>query len=149
MLFLLLAWNSRCYIFEYRQNITSNFGIDSFNISENTTDQSLREFLLERNADYLTVVPQFWLDQEAPSPQIQLYISVVFLFICIPGNISQLLVLMAYTRLVNFSCLKTYIIGQKCYYIIAIKIIILVIDFFLFLETASFTLPPTVFCWAC
>ena len=60
--------------------------------------KSLREFLNQTQPAYADAVPEFWLDKEQPEPRVQLYFSIFFLSICIPGNISQILVLAAYFR---------------------------------------------------
>ena len=72
--------------------------IDS-NKSEEEINNSLQVFLVDRNAsDYIDVVPKYWLGLGKPEPHVHLYFSIVFLTICIPGNLSQLLVMLAYTR---------------------------------------------------
>ena len=72
--------------------------VDS-NKSEEEINNSLQVFLVDRNAsDYIDVVPKYWLGLGKPEPNVHLYFSIVFLTICIPGNLSQLLVMLAYTR---------------------------------------------------
>ena len=66
--------------------------------SMEAVNNSLLEFLYQTQPAYVDVVPHFWLTQEQPDPSVQLYFSIFFLIICIPGNISQLLVLAAYFR---------------------------------------------------
>lgn len=61
----------------------------------NTT---FHEFLLERYPEYIEVVPKHWLELGQPKPDVQLYISIILLVVCIPGNISQILVFLAYAR---------------------------------------------------
>ena len=62
------------------------------------SNKSLLAFLNENAPDYVMVVPEHWLTQAAPRPDVQIYIGISFLLICVPGNISQLLVLLAYYR---------------------------------------------------
>ena len=68
------------------------------NGSDENVGKSLRHFLLENSPNYIQAVPVHWLEQEQPSPDVQFYIALAFLVICIPGNISQLLVIIVYTR---------------------------------------------------
>ena len=71
-----------------------------------TTNDTLRTFLLDRVPEYIDNVPDHWLDEHVLSINIQVYVAMVFLVICIPGNLGHLLVFIAYTRLdwknVNF-----------------------------------------------
>ena len=55
-------------------------------------------FLLDKHPDYIEVVPTHWLEQEAPEPYVQTSASILLLFICVPANISQLLVFYAFHR---------------------------------------------------
>ena len=59
---------------------------------------TLEEFLNETAAQYLTVVPKHWLEQSTPLATVQIVTSIVFLIICIPGNITQILLFIAYFR---------------------------------------------------
>ena len=59
---------------------------------------SLYEYLKETTPSYIRVVPKHWLELEKPDHDIQIYMSVLFLLIGIPGNVSQLLVIFAYAR---------------------------------------------------
>ena len=68
---------------------------------EDVSNITLQTFLYERTEEYIGVVPIYWLEKEAPTSNIQLCISIVFFLICIPGNLSQLLVMVAYVRLVK------------------------------------------------
>ena len=65
---------------------------------DNGINITFREFLSTRAIDYIGEVPSHWLDQEQPSQTTLLVISVAFLIICIPGNISQILVIAAYAK---------------------------------------------------
>ena len=64
-----------------------------------TTNDTLRTFLLDRVPEYIENVPYHWLDEHVLSINIQVYVAMVFLVICIPGNLGHLLVFIAYTRL--------------------------------------------------
>ena len=91
--------NSRIYFFSFRSTGSVDLSMIDSNRSEDEINNSLQVFLMERNAsDYVDVVPKFWLGLGKPEPNVHLYFSIVFLTICIPGNLSQLLVMLAYTR---------------------------------------------------
>ena len=91
--------SSGIYFFSFRNTGSVDFSMIESNQSEDVIDNSLQGFLVERNAsDYIDVVPEYWLGLGKPEPNVHLYFSIVFLTICIPGNLSQLLVLLAYTR---------------------------------------------------
>ena len=60
--------------------------------------QSLRSFLLQTYPEYIEVVPNHWLEQEPPKYDVQLTISIFLLVICVSGNVSQLLVIVAFMR---------------------------------------------------
>ena len=93
--------NSRIYFFSFRSTGSVDLSMIDSNRSEDEINNSLQVFLMERNAsDYVDVVPKFWLGLGKPEPNVHLYFSIVFLTICIPGNLSQLLVMLAYTRYV-------------------------------------------------
>ena len=68
----------------------------SFNTSNGS--DTLRDYLLNSKPDFIQVVPAHWLDQPPPVPDTQLAISIILLFICVPANISQILVVYAYSR---------------------------------------------------
>ena len=82
----------------YRPAVSLYFGVDNDNRSEETEIKSLRTYLFERVPEYIQMVPNHWLDQEEPLPGLQFYISIIFLMICISGNISQILVMIAFCR---------------------------------------------------
>ena len=65
---------------------------------EDIVSKSFRTYLLETVPEYIEVVPNHWLEHDKPEPNVQLYISIAFLIICIIGNMSQLLVMVAYGR---------------------------------------------------
>ena len=75
--------------------------------TEDVRNQTLQTFLYDNKAEYIDVVPKYWLDNEQPHYNIQLYISIVFLVICVPGNFSQLLVMVAYGRSVQIISWKS------------------------------------------
>ena len=66
--------------------------------SEPTHNNSFREFLSNVNPGYIEVVPDKWLDLELPSEIYVFGVSIYLLVLCIPGNFSQLLVMLAYRR---------------------------------------------------
>ena len=61
----------------------------------NTT---LREYLEREAPEYLAKVEDHWLDQSAPIPWVQYILAVVFFLICVPSQICQFLVIMAFAR---------------------------------------------------
>ena len=61
---------------------------------------TLNSFLGNHSPEYIDVVPQHWLQQDLPRVDVQIYASVVFLLICVPGNVGQILVITAYCRYV-------------------------------------------------
>ena len=67
-------------------------------MSEIPQNKTLRVFLTETIPEYIEDVPQHWLEQEPPFYCIQVLVAIVFLLICIPGNIGQILVFIAYSR---------------------------------------------------
>ena len=67
-------------------------------MSEIPQNKTLRVFLTETIPEYIEDVPQHWLEQESPFYCIQVLVAIVFLLICIPGNIGQTLVFIAYSR---------------------------------------------------
>ena len=75
-----------------------NGTVGNNNSQDNGINRTFREFLSARADDYIGEVPSHWLDQEQPSQTTLLVISIAFLIICIPGNISQILVIAAYAR---------------------------------------------------
>ena len=91
--------NIGMYFFLFRSTGSVDLSMIDSNQSEDAIINSLQVFLVERNAfDYIDVVPKHWLGLGKPEPNVHLYFSIVFLTICIPGNLSQLLVMLAYTR---------------------------------------------------
>ena len=75
------------------------FDFSSENMLYETTNDTLRTFLLDRVPEYIDNVPDHWLDEHVLSINIQVYVAMVFLVICIPGNLGHLLVFIAYARL--------------------------------------------------
>ena len=69
---------------------------NSFN--NHSQDLLFRAFLSRINPEYLKVVPDHWLDLELPASEVQLFMSIYLLFLCIPGNLSQIMVMVAYLR---------------------------------------------------
>ena len=79
--------------------------IQTFYISQNTfcriEDQNnitLQAYLCEKNPDYVEMVPNHWLNQDQPVPEIQTFTSIFLLVLSITGNTSQLLVMSAFKR---------------------------------------------------
>ena len=95
--------NRGIYFFSFRSTGSVDLSMTDSNQSEDAINNSLQVFLAERNAsDYIDVVPKYWLGLGKPEPNVHLYFSIVFLTICIPGNLSQLLVMLAYTRYIVY-----------------------------------------------
>ena len=69
---------------------------------------TLHSFLASHSPEYIDVVPWHWLEQDLPRVDVQIYASVVFLLICIPGNVGQILVITAYCRYVWFKTIVYY-----------------------------------------
>ena len=67
-------------------------------MSEIPQNKTLRVFLTETIPEYIDDVPQHWLEQDSPFYCIQVLVAIVFLLVCIPGNIGQTLVFIAYSR---------------------------------------------------
>ena len=60
--------------------------------------ETLRDFLQQSKPEFIRVVPNHWLDQAPPVHDTQITISILLLFICVPANISQILVVYAFSR---------------------------------------------------
>jgi hypothetical protein len=68
-------------------------------MTENTVNKTLRSFLLETVPEYIDNVPvENWLEAPPLSHNVHICIAVIFLMICIPGNLGHLLVFTAYYR---------------------------------------------------
>ena len=66
---------------------------------ENAVDnRTLRDFLQETVPDYIGSVPTHWLESHILCPEIQILMGFIFLIVCIPGNLGQILVFIAYWR---------------------------------------------------
>jgi hypothetical protein len=72
--------------------------MEEFIMEEETANDTLRFFLLERMPEYIDNVPTHWLEEHILSPDVQLYVAMIFLVICIPANLGQILVFIAYAR---------------------------------------------------
>ena len=59
---------------------------------------TLQAYLCEKNPDYVEMVPNHWLTQDQPVPEIQTFTSIFLLVLSITGNTSQLLVMSAFIR---------------------------------------------------
>ena len=80
------------------RNDSMHFDGDDYNKTEEEAKNTLKDFLCKISSGYIGVVPQYWLEKEEPSSGVQTYMSILFLMVCIPGNVSQLLVMIAYSR---------------------------------------------------
>ena len=65
---------------------------------DETVNITLRQFLLETVPEYIDNVPNHWLESHPLSHNVQICIAVMFLMICIPGNLGHILVFTAYYR---------------------------------------------------
>jgi hypothetical protein len=68
------------------------------NASTEASNNSLIAFLLSTAPQYIEVVPNHWLKQDLPSYNVQTIVAILFLAICIPANIGQILIFVAYGR---------------------------------------------------
>ena len=66
----------------------------------NTTlrNATLRDFLENANYDYIYRVSEHWLDEPAPTVGLQYFLAFVYFVICIPSQICQVLVFIAFFR---------------------------------------------------
>ena len=87
------------YIF-YRKNTETELqpNQNQCNMTNIEDYKYLKDFLNNTVPEYTDVVPSHWLEAHPPIPEVQLMISLVLLMICIPGNVCQLLVFIAYFR---------------------------------------------------
>ena len=65
-------------------------------------NNTLFSFLLNTAPNYIEMVPYNWLQQDQPSYNIQTFVAILFLIICVPANIGQILIFVAYGR---YTCL--------------------------------------------
>ena len=89
-----ITWNYTLVI-KYLYNAELLF-FNSFN--NHSQDLLFRAFLTRINPEYMKVVPDHWLNLELPTSEVQVFMSIYLLFLCIPGNLSQILVMVAYLR---------------------------------------------------
>ena len=68
------------------------------NASTEASNNSLFAFLLSTAPQYIEMVPNHWLKQDMPSYNVQTIVAILFLAICIPANIGQILIFVAYGR---------------------------------------------------
>ena len=68
------------------------------NMSANQGYQTMRDYLMNTTPDFIQVVPSHWLERDSPRPDLQLSLSILLLFICVIGNASQILVVIAFNR---------------------------------------------------
>ena len=67
-------------------------------MSANQSYPTLRDYLMNSTPDFIQVVPSHWLERDSPRPDLQLSLSILLLFICVIGNASQILVVIAFNR---------------------------------------------------
>ena len=67
-------------------------------MTEEPENITLRHFLLETVPEYIDNVPTHWLEAHPLSHNVQICIAVMFLMICIPGNLGHLLIFTTYYR---------------------------------------------------
>ena len=68
------------------------------NMSANQSYQTMRDYLMNTTPDFIQVVPSHWLERDSPTPDLQLSLSILLLLICVIGNTSQILVVIAFSR---------------------------------------------------
>ena len=86
------------YLFVKQKNSAFTTNDTSFNKTEDQSEMTLHAYLCDKNPDYIETVPNHWLSQDQPVPDIQTCTSIFLLVLCISGNISQLLVMSAFKR---------------------------------------------------
>ena len=59
---------------------------------------TMRDYLMNTTPAFIQVVPSHWLERDSPRPDFQLSLSILLLFICVIGNTSQILVVIAFSR---------------------------------------------------
>ena len=67
-------------------------------MNNQSQEATFRDFLSRVNPGYMEVVPDHWLDHELPVTKATFFMSIYLLILCIPGNTSQILVMIAYIR---------------------------------------------------
>ena len=82
---------------------------------------TLHNFLITNSPEYIVMVSDYWLKQEAPLRVVQTLVSILFLIICLTGNCCQVLVMMAYFRYltlitIEFNSLQCMIIESSQLY---------------------------------
>ena len=68
------------------------------NISAMHDYQTMRDYLMNTTPDFIQVVPSHWLERGSPRHDLQLSLSILLLFICVTGNATQILVVIAFSR---------------------------------------------------
>ena len=62
-------------------------------------ETAVREWLISAGQlEYVDLVPQLWLDQEAPSREVQLVIGLVVLALCAVHNVSAVLLVIVFVQ---------------------------------------------------
>ena len=67
-------------------------------MSANQSYPTLRDYLMNSTPDFIQVVPSHWLERGSPRHDLQLSLSILLLFICVTGNATQILVVIAFSR---------------------------------------------------
>jgi hypothetical protein len=76
-----------------------NFTSEVFSLNSNSSaGKSLLDKLSKTFPEYISKVPEFWLDQEIPTPIEELIMNVCYLVLCLPANVCQILILSAFFR---------------------------------------------------
>ena len=87
-----------CFLSSCELKFSATHNDTSYKLTEDHNQTSLGAYLCEKDPDYISVVPNHWLSQDQPVPDIQTYTSIYLLILCVSGNISQLLVMTAFKR---------------------------------------------------
>ena len=70
----------------------------STNASNEASNNSMFAYLLITSPKYMEIVPNHWLQQDFPSYNVQTFVAIFFLIICVPSNIGQILIFVAFGR---------------------------------------------------
>ena len=67
-------------------------------IAEKPCNSCLLAYLLETAPDFIQASPRHWLFEDTPSHHGRIIVAVVLLIICLPANITQILIFLSYGR---------------------------------------------------
>ena len=90
--------NYKMALFFRNHGIAVSVGVNFQNSCNQMANNSFRKFLIDHSPEYISVVPDYWLEQDQPVREVQIFIAIIFLIISLTGNTCQLLVLVAYCR---------------------------------------------------